>query len=293
MRAKAGSKTPLHVRCTAFLLLLSVCVLSSNHGALAAGFTQPVVSDSRIKTMIYNPNEVFRIVTNYGFQSSIAFGPNEQIQTISLGEQSAWQVIPADNHLFIRALIEVAHSNMTVITDRRTYQFDLFARSAADVPDEELAYVIRFYYPEENFDGRGPEGRPQSTSDMPMPPMQTPMPLPAPVSMSPMPMAQPSMSMGAMPMGAGGQGGMNYRYTLSGPDSIAPVRVYDDGRKTYFHFARPGFRPQIFAVNASGAEVPVTGQAQGDMIAVDALAPSFVVRMGAEVVTVYNEGGRP
>ena len=85
---------------------------------------------------------------------------------------------------------------------------------------------------------------------------------------------------------------MNYRYTLSGPDTIAPVRVYDDGRRTYFHFAQPGFRPQIFAMGADGREMPVTGQAQAEMIVVDTVASRFVVRAGAEMVTVYNEGAR-
>lgn len=253
--------------CSVMMICLMVCCHSE---AMAVGYNQPIVTDSRIKTLVYNPNEVFRIVTNYGFQSNIEFSPNERIMTISLGDQAAWQIIPSENTLFIRALIEVAHSNMTVITDKRKYQFDLFARSLADVPDEELSYVVRFYYPDDNFDTRVESSTPAYSS---------------PAASFPSAPADPSA--------------LNYRYSLSGPQNIAPVRVYDDGRSTYFQFAQSNFRPQIFMVNSAGRESPVNGYAQGDTIVVDAIGGNFTIRSGSDTVCVFNEnipqnnGGRP
>jgi type IV secretory pathway VirB9-like protein len=113
-------------------------------------FAQPIVSDSRIKTLVYNPNEVFTITTHYGYQANIEFGAREEIETVSVGDRVGWQIVPAGRRLFIRAMEENAHTNMTVITSRHSYQFDLRS-SASDAVygSEELVYVVRFFYPEE------------------------------------------------------------------------------------------------------------------------------------------------
>jgi len=36
---------------------------------------QPITTDSRIKTLVFSPNEVFTITTHYGYQSNIEFDP--------------------------------------------------------------------------------------------------------------------------------------------------------------------------------------------------------------------------
>ncbi|MBI1276435.1 hypothetical protein GC177_10785, partial [bacterium] len=132
------------------LLIAGVAMAAS--GAQA----QSMTTDSRIKTLIYDPNEVYAITTHYGYQSNIEFDRNERILTISVGDLVSWQIIPADTHLFIRALSEDAHTNMTIITDKRSYQFDLFAKPLKNAGSRDLAYVVRFYYPDEYTSDAGP-----------------------------------------------------------------------------------------------------------------------------------------
>ena len=48
-----------------------------------------ITTDNRIKTYIHNPNEVYLLVLHFGFQSSIEFAKNEEIQNIVLGESYA------------------------------------------------------------------------------------------------------------------------------------------------------------------------------------------------------------
>ena len=117
----------------------------------AQAIAQPIVSDTRIKTLVYNPNEVFTITTHYGYQANIEFGAKEEIETVSVGDRVGWQIVPAGRRLFIRAMEENAHTNMTVITNRRAYQFDLrSSASNAVYGSEELVYVVRFFFPEES-----------------------------------------------------------------------------------------------------------------------------------------------
>lgn len=83
----------------------------------------------------------------------------------------------------------------------------------------------------------------------------------------------------------------NYRYTFSGPDYAAPLKIFDDGKSTFFKFPAQAV-PQIAVVTAKGEtlDVPVRRTSDG-LIAVGVVAPRFSVRQGADQVLVYNEAG--
>lgn len=106
-----------------------------------------ITTDNRIKTYIYNPNEVYLLVLHFGFQSHIEFAKNEEIQTITLGDAYAWKITPLANRLFIKPLEKDIRTNMTIITNKRTYEFDIAAMELEEGREKDLVYVIRFYYP--------------------------------------------------------------------------------------------------------------------------------------------------
>ncbi|MDX1916592.1 MAG: TrbG/VirB9 family P-type conjugative transfer protein [Rickettsiaceae bacterium] len=107
----------------------------------------PVTRDSRIKTYIYNKSEVFMLILHFGYQSHIEFAEGEVPQTISVGDSFAWKITPLENRLFIRPLEKNIKTNMTIITNKRTYQFDLVAKELEEGMEEDLVYQIRFFYP--------------------------------------------------------------------------------------------------------------------------------------------------
>ena len=85
-----------------------------------ASALEPITSDSRIKTFVYNENDVYTLTTHYGYQSNIEFAKNERIETVSLGDRVAWQIVPAGRRLFVRPQEEGVTTNMTVITNKRS-----------------------------------------------------------------------------------------------------------------------------------------------------------------------------
>ena len=111
----------------------------------------PITTDSRIKTYVYSPNEVYLLVLHYGFQSHIEFAKDEKIQTITLGDSYAWKVTPLGNRLFIKPMEKDIRTNMTIITSARTYQFDIAAKELDGGDEKDLVYVIRFYYPKKKL----------------------------------------------------------------------------------------------------------------------------------------------
>jgi len=111
----------------------------------------PITTDNRIKTYIYNPNEVYLLVLHYGFQSHIEFARGETIETISLGDSYAWKITPLDHRLFIRPLEKNIRTNMTIITNKRSYQFDIVAKDLELGEEKDLVYQIKFFYPKKNI----------------------------------------------------------------------------------------------------------------------------------------------
>lgn len=107
----------------------------------------PLTTDNRIKTYIYSPNEIYLMVLHFGFQSHIEFAPGEEIQTISLGDSYAWEITPLANRLFIKPMAKNIRTNMTIITNKRTYQFDIVSEDVENHETKDLVYLIRFYYP--------------------------------------------------------------------------------------------------------------------------------------------------
>jgi type IV secretion system protein VirB9 len=300
-----------------------------------SALAQPIVTDSRIKTFVFNENEVFNITTHYGYQANVEFGGKEEIETVSVGDRVAWQIVPAGRRLFIRAMEENAHTNMTIVTSKRAYQFDLRS-SASDAVygSEELTYVVRFFYPEDGglpptpiaMPSRQPAATSYFSQAAPTAPVYAaplapaPMPAPAPVAYAPPPsyptgtysQPAPQQNYSALPSptlldrsspapmppvttvpyseAPAASSNMNYRYTYTGPNEIAPVKIYDDGRATYFKFRDTSRLPRLAVINGSGQEVEVPYQLNAEGLAVvNTVASRFSLRNNGAEVVVYNE----
>lgn len=225
---------------------------------MAAQAAKPIVSDSRIKTLVYSPNEVFGVTVHYGYQSYIEFGPDEKIEAYSLGDSTPWRIATAGNRMFITPIDGYSHTNMNVITSRRSYTFDLESKIA---PEEEadinLTYVLRFYYPDDSFDQVELIGEElESKKELPMEVNED----------------------------------FNFNYSLVGPDNIAPTKVFDDGKVTFFEFPdQISMAPSISVIDFNGNESSVRTRKQGKFIVVERIAGQFALRFSQNLVCIFNE----
>lgn len=78
----------------------------------------------------------------------------------------------------------------------------------------------------------------------------------------------------------------NFDYVSSGAQAIAPTRVFDDGRYTYFEMPQHGEVPAILALDGRGDEELVNSQMRGDVVVVDRIADAFVLRYGRDMASV-------
>ena len=119
--------------------------------AHAIQYPKPGEVDPRIQTVAYDPAEVVALRGFYGFQMMLEFGPDERIENVSIGDAQAWQVTPNKRAslLFLKPIASNASTNMTVVTDRRRYAFELTAGQPSSGRSGEIPYIVRFTYPPE------------------------------------------------------------------------------------------------------------------------------------------------
>jgi type IV secretion system protein VirB9 len=212
----------------------------------------PLALDSRIKTYVYSENEIFKVVVHYGYQVSIEFADGEEIQTISTGNNYAWQITPVGRRLFIKPLEENILTNMTIISNQRVYHIEVQSKGRSDSVDEELVYVVRFFYPSQDFESIIPDIMANNVD--------------------PIPTVKP----------------FNFNYTLSGAKNIAPVKVFDDGTNTFFKFPDKVAMPKFEIEHSSGTQTLVPRQ-KGIYVVVNVVSNQIKLSLGKDVTYVHNE----
>jgi type IV secretion system protein VirB9 len=243
------------------LLMLSASVLLLAQPAYAIREGKSILVDHRVRTMMYQPDEVYKFIGHYRYQSSIEFDEDEEIRTISMGDSTGWMLNPSGNRLFMKPIEQDATTNMTLITNKRTYLFELHARETDDIDDKDMTFIMRFIYPDADGDA-------QIISNY--------------LDTVPIPELDENPEL------------YNFNYTISGTDTIAPIRIFDDGRFTYFQFRDPNADvPAFFLVDDRGEEAMINYRTRGDYIVVERVAKRYTLRHGKDIVCVFNEGGLP
>ncbi len=225
--------------------------------AYALRDSRPLATDKRIHTMMFSADEVYKFTGHYGYQSAIEFAPDEEIQTVSMGDSVSWLLEPSGNRIFLKPLEQNATTNMTVLTNKRSYLFELHAREASGIDDPQLVFVLRFMYPSETADYISGVGVDSTMPDMDDPEVRSK---------------------------------LNFNYTLRGKENIAPIRVFDDGEFTYFEFRNKNADvPAFFLVDSAGKEALINYRTRGDFIVVERVWGVYTLRHGPDLVCVYNE----
>jgi type IV secretion system protein VirB9 len=214
-------------------------------------------SEKRFRAYIYNPNEVYRYVGHYLSQSYIEFEEGEKVQTISMGDTTSWQTVVMDNKLFLKPVLNFANTNMTIMTDKRTYHFELDALEAASVVEDDVLFYIKFMYPETSDKNIVVLNTNRKRSDMP--------------------------DLRNLDI-------YNFDYEFSGSEDIAPLKVFDDGEFTYIEFGEKGSYeiPAIYVVDSDGYESMVNYRIVENYVVVEQLAGQFTLRSNSSIVCIYN-----
>ena len=242
--------------------------------ALAASslLALPAQADPRLVERLYNPDHVVTINGRVNVQSTIQFGEEEAIENVAIGDSQSWQATPnrRANLLFVKPLEPRASTNMTVVTNKHTYLFDLVASPATRTP----VYVLKFTYPVEEKDEQvqlAGGGAPA-----PLDPSQVPTELEVAAATDRLAVVDPAK--------------LNFDWNTAGAQRLLPEQVYDDGTATFLAWPAGSAMPAILVKDRDGMEGPVNFAVRGDLVVLDGVPREIILRSGDEVATLINTG---
>ncbi len=245
----------------------------------------PVNIDSRIKTLIYNPNEIYTLNLKMGFQSIIEFSIDESVELISIGDPYPWKLTPIDRRLFIKPIQIGTRTNLTVITNKRTYLFDITSDTTSSNNDFDVIHVVRFFYPQtpidkskyslNNYlsekegtmmqnltDSQGLEN--ESTGNTTLKNSST----------------EKNIKRVAV----------NLNYSFVGEyNEITPIEIFDDRNDTFFRFKSNNNSPKIYSISKTGRRKLLKQKIIGDFIVVPGVHTKFHIKHSVYENYIYND----
>jgi type IV secretion system protein VirB9 len=244
---------------------LSLILLSS---AMAETIPEPGSADPRVRVVTYSAKNVVRLNTFFGVSTHIKFSESEQIKDVAVGDDLAWKVIPRGNNLFIKPTAKEGDTNITVVTNRRIYQFVavvLTEKNQKAWANRELIYSLSFRYPDEedaNSNARAKtEAEKARREDVKNRLTRAP-----------------------------SRNGHNMDYWVAGHQEVSPSGAYDDGRFTYLIFNNNSAMPAVYETDETGKESLVnTHVTSGNTIVIHRLAEKITLRKGDFVASVWNK----
>jgi type IV secretion system protein VirB9 len=248
----------------------------------AAQTPQPGPTDHRVRYVDYDANQVYQVTGFFGYHVTIMFAAGEKVLTASAGYADGWDIALFGGFVTLKPKARSPDTSLVVMTDRRTYVFDLRAKEPPQgrvtsqyATDNDQIFLLRFRYPEDeraaaavakaNDDAARLAAERAAAEDKAR--LEAFALQPAVVNTKP-------------------------RYTnyfYEGEEAIAPYEAWDDGTFTYFRFYAQSDLPTPFIVNEDGTESTANKHFEKDVMVVERTARQIILRKGKSIVCVYNE----
>jgi len=230
-------------------------------GAWVTGLTLAGGADPRLRTVLYSPDEIYRLPARVGYEIELEFEQGEVFLGLGAGDAEGLTFKAAANHLFIKPRAASVHTNMTVLTDRRIYRFDYMTLAPdATIDQIDTVYALRFLYADpltitaksanRTVGSPTPEERIlQETTD---------------------------------------RSERNVNYWYCGAPQLKPVSTWDDGVHTHLQFGARSELPAVFVINEDGTESLVNFNIVDDELVVHRVARRLLLRRGSLLGCVLN-----
>ena len=248
------------------LLLIALLVPTL---ALAELTPQKGDFDPRVRVVDYNPMNVVKLSTFYGVSTHVQFADGETIQDVAVGDDQAWKVVPRGNHLFIKPQADKADTNVTVVTNLRTYQFALVVqprplKDSTAWADPNLIFSLTFRYPDEEAAKAAASAKQLAL--------------------------KAKLGEVKNKLSDASKAGQNTDYWVAGSEEISPTGARDDGRFIYLTYTNNRDMPAIYEVDEKGNEALInTNVINGNTIVIQRLVRRLMLRKGDAVASVINK----
>lgn len=226
-------------------------LLLATSSAQAELIARPGRLDPRVRTLPYSAEQVFVVTGTYGMVTTILFGADEEITQVVAGDTVSWQILTSADRrsLTLKPMEKDAPTNLSVVTTKRTYSFDLEVNDSKAIQNQ--TFKLQFMYPEDaGLKGTAELWKQAQAAER-----------------------NPNIKNIRRDK-------VNYDYGFKGSDAAKPLWVFDDGLKTFMKFT--GDVPAIFIVDNKRRESLVNYRREADYIVIDTVSRQWTLRYGTE-----------
>ncbi len=244
----------------AFLLGLAVESVYGIRSAAAHGLSgsstrvSPAISaaaasdEPRIRYVRYSADHIYRLRGRVGYEIDLQFAPGERFIGLGVGDSKAIRVAAAADHLFIKPVVSRLSTDMTVLTNRRTYVFSYRVEPAAAASGKSIVYAMHFRYPHTVRRRRAAARRSRQVKRALYQAEHAP--------------------------------AHNADYWFCGSTALKPQAAWDDGAQTHLVFPSREPLPAVFRLNADGSESLVNFHMRGVQMVIQGIARRWVLKRG-------------
>lgn len=227
-------------------------------GSACLAEIQPVpgITDPRVREVIYDKDDVIRLIGYVGYQTHLRLAPEEQFIGVGAGDTGGLDITADGNDTWIKPKAELVRTNIDVKTNLRVYHFDYEVKKEPPKNRNSMIYSIAFRYLDDEAKQRTERTNRSNLRDK----------LHAAADK------------------------INREYWYCGNPSMKPIEAYDDGIQTHLKFSAHAEYPAIFAENADESESLINYHIDPDNeeVVVHRVAHRFILRRGELVGCVEN-----
>lgn len=210
----------------------------------------------------YSPDIIFRVLTSPKHHTHLELGEDEGLtEAPVIGDSVQWRVSGGPRNLYIKPLRENLETTLTVVTNKRTYQFQLIS---AEHPDR-LYQKISFDYPDRDSAIKlMKEARIAS------------------IKAEDDRKSQQILAKDIDPAT------LKFSYTITGDASFKPVTAYSDDKFTYLVMPDTQDMPGVFLVedNGSLSLVKFRPRDSSNIIVIERVVKKVLLKLGSAEVYV-------
>jgi type IV secretion system protein VirB9 len=213
--------------------------------------------DPRIRSVLYSPDEVYRLYGYVGFHLDLEFEADETFASLSGGDLEGLTYSAHGNVLTLKPKVAYTEMNLAVTTNKRRYYFEYSASARRPNPGiAPVMYAVRFSYPPQHAsaDGLTDEQRVQ------------------------LELARARQNRAR-----------NTDYWFCGDPSVKPTAASDDGIQTRLTFAARSELPALFVRNDDGTESLLNFSIEDGDVLIHRVAARFIVRRGHLTGCIVNK----
>ncbi|KFA40143.1 TrbG/VirB9 family P-type conjugative transfer protein [Xylella fastidiosa subsp. multiplex] len=216
-------------------------------------------NDPRIRTEIYNKSSVYNVHTQIGRASLIQLEDGESLEIspsslLGIGDAEAWNLGVRGNNIVLKPTQKMPQTNVIVVTNKRTYSFELLATAKDSMP----TYILRFLYPDTEASKAAAEAKR--------------------VQITAAARAEKTV--------------INTDYFWRGDNELLkPTAAYDDGRFTRLVYDHSGELPVFFKVLPDGTEALLNSNIDPEhkqTVVLHEVIRTVRARLGNQVIEIIN-----